>query len=86
MIDRRQFFRTSLVGGAAALVGGKLHATSAQPANFPDDEIPAKKGKPVLGLRCKPLSTVRIGIVGLGRGGGAVDRLCHIEGTEIVAL
>ena len=51
-----------------------------------DEENPPAKGKSVLGLRCKPISTVRIGVVGLGRGGGAVNRLSRIEGTEIVAL
>jgi predicted dehydrogenase len=86
MINRRQFFRTSLAGGAAALVGSKMQAASMQPATLLADETPVQKGKSVLGLRCKPLSTVRIGVAGLGRGGGAVDRLCNIEGTEIVAL
>ena len=39
-----------------------------------------------MGLRCKPLSKVRVGVIGLGRGAGAVDALSKIEGTEVVAL
>ena len=39
-----------------------------------------------MGLRCKPLPEVRIAVIGLGRGGGAVERLSQIEGTRIVAL
>ena len=88
-LNRRQFLRTSLAGGAAALVSGKMEAvqTSAnQLFERTEDYIPPSKGKSVLGFRAKPLSTVRIGVVGLGRGGGAVNRLSHIEGTEIVAI
>ncbi|MDR1861278.1 MAG: Gfo/Idh/MocA family oxidoreductase [Bacteroidales bacterium] len=92
MFSRRQFFKTSLAGGAAALVGNTLKAAE-NPGNsqatsmLAECEVPARKGKSVLGLRTKPLKTVRIGIIGLGaRGGGAVDRLSQIEGTEIVAL
>ena len=51
-----------------------------------EDIVPRAKGKSVLGLRCKPLKTVRIGVVGLGRGAGAVSRLSQIEGTDIIAL
>lgn len=41
----------------------------------------------VLGLTAPKMKTVRIGFVGLGmRGPGAVNRLSHIDGVEIVAL
>ncbi|MDR2086071.1 MAG: Gfo/Idh/MocA family oxidoreductase [Dysgonamonadaceae bacterium] len=41
----------------------------------------------VLGLRCDPLPTVRVAFIGLGmRGPGAVERMTHIDGVEIVAL
>lgn len=41
----------------------------------------------VLGLTAPKMKTVRIGFVGLGmRGPGAVNRLAHIDGVEIVAL
>jgi len=89
MINRRQFLKTSLAGGATALIGNDLQAANGQTAQsmqMPADETPRRKGKSVLGLRCKPIPTVRIGVVGLGRGGGAVQRLSQIEGTEIVAV
>ncbi len=41
----------------------------------------------VLRLTTAPLSTVRVGFIGLGmRGPGAVNRWCNIEGTDIKAL
>lgn len=41
----------------------------------------------VVGLRCAPIDTVRVGFIGLGmRGPGAVERFTHIDGTRIVAL
>ena len=89
MFNRRQFLKASLAGGATAFIGKGLQAANvpeAQVAQRFDDEAPIRKGKSVLGLRCKPLSKVRIGVVGLGRGGGAVERLSQIEGTEIVAI
>ena len=89
MFNRRQFLKTSLAGGATALIGKDLQAANVQTATsvrLPEEELPRRKGKSVLGLRCKPLSTVRVGVVGLGRGGGAVERLSQIEGTEIIAL
>ena len=36
--------------------------------------------------RCDPIPVVRIGIVGLGRGVGALYRMAQIEGAEVVAL
>jgi predicted dehydrogenase len=41
----------------------------------------------VLQLRCDPVPTVHVGFIGIGmRGIGAVERMTHIEGVEIVAL
>lgn len=41
----------------------------------------------VLGLTCKPIPTVRVAFIGLGmRGPGAVSRMTHIPGVEVVAL
>jgi predicted dehydrogenase len=41
----------------------------------------------VLQLKCEPIPTVRVAIIGLGmRGVGAVSRLAQIDGVEIVAL
>lgn len=41
----------------------------------------------VLELKTDPLPTVRIAFIGLGmRGPGAVDRMTHIKGVEVIAL
>ena len=41
----------------------------------------------VVGLTAPKIETVRVGVIGLGmRGDGAVNRLTHIPGVEIVAL
>ncbi|MGL5317489.1 MAG: Gfo/Idh/MocA family protein [Bacteroidales bacterium] len=46
-----------------------------------------KGQKDVLELRCDPIPTVRVAVIGLGmRGPGAVHRLTQVEGVEIVAL
>ena len=89
MINRRNFFKTSFAAGASALLVNETHAKNNQtptPSGLPADSIPCRKGKSVLGLQCQPLKTVRVGVVGLGRGAGAVDALSKIEGTDVVAL
>ena len=41
----------------------------------------------VLGLRCDPIDTVRVGVIGLGmRGSDVPKRFVHIPGTRITAL
>lgn len=43
--------------------------------------------KDVLALKCDPIPNVRVAFIGLGmRGPGAVERMTHIPGVEIVAL
>lgn len=89
-INRRDFLKTS-ISGSAVILGSKLNGmnkTVPNPdmANIIYEDNNHTKGKSVMGLRCKPIPTVRIGVVGLGRGGAAVNRLSLIEGTEIVAL
>lgn len=90
MKSRRDFLKTSLLGGSLAVFGvDKLAAApraSGSVESFPIDKVPSRKGKSVLGLRCAPIPTVRVGVVGLGRGGGAVSRMSQIEGAEIVAI
>ena len=39
-----------------------------------------------MGLRCEPLTTVRVGVIGLGRGAGAVDALAQIPASEVIAI
>ncbi len=89
MINRRRFFKTSLAAGATAFWGTQAQANPNSLTNaseLPTDYIPDRKGKSVLGLRTKPLPTVRVGVVGLGRGHGAVAAMSQIEGAEVVAL
>ena len=53
---------------------------------FPEPARPAGQ-QDVLELRCDPIDTVRIAVIGLGmRGSGAVERLTHVDGAKIVAL
>ena len=53
---------------------------------FPEPTRPAGQ-QDVLELRCDPIDTVRIAVIGLGmRGSGAVERLTHVDGAKIVAL
>ena len=90
MIDRRHFLKSSLFVGASVCLGNKTETVKAKTLGKSDicgyNEPPFRKGQSVMGLRCKPLSVVRIGIIGLRRGGRAVERLSQIEGTEIVAI
>lgn len=90
MLNRRNFFKTSILAGTTTLIGTKTNAnkTCNYPAStgFIEDEIPAQKGKCVMNLQCKPLKTVRIGMIALRRGSVHLKSLCHIEGVEIVAI
>ena len=52
-------------------------------------EVPERPAgqEDMIGFAAPPLDTVRIGFIGLGmRGPGAVERMCQIDGTKIVAL
>lgn len=88
MIDRRTFLRGTLMAGIGTAIGidSKANAEIENLSLKINDQIPQRRGKSVMALATKPLKTVRIGVVGLGRGLGAVDALCHIEGTDIVAI
>jgi predicted dehydrogenase len=89
--NRRDFLKKTLYGGLALGVTGH-YAEAAQnlnsetkPGEISADKRP-RKGKTVMGLRCAPIPEVRIAVIGLGRGGGAVSRLSQIEGTKIMVL
>jgi predicted dehydrogenase len=97
--SRRNFLKMAALGGATlgmATVPGLSTAAELISSNDVNDQVaqigqtgklhPAK-GKSVMGLACKPLNTVRIGVIGLGmRGSGSVVRLMQIEGVEIKAI
>ncbi|MDR2886657.1 MAG: Gfo/Idh/MocA family oxidoreductase [Bacteroidales bacterium] len=86
---RRDFLKKSILGslavGTAGIIGysGQSNEKS---KNTQQEAVRPRQGKSVMGFRCDPIATVRIGIVGLGRGGGAVNRLARIEGTNITAV
>lgn len=74
------------MGGLAISAGATIGYSNTVENAKTKNLIPKRKGKSVMGLRCDPLSIVRIAVIGLGRGGSAVARLARIEGTEIVAI
>jgi predicted dehydrogenase len=87
--SRRKFLKLAAAGSAAlgvAPLSNVFGSPDGEP-EFPGVKVPARKGKSVMGLRCEPLKTVRIGLIGLGmRGSEAVYRLIQVEGTQLVAI
>lgn len=90
--SRRNFIKIAAAGSAAL---GLAPVSNVFGSQTNADEIiyssekkePASKGKTVMGLRCEPLKTVRIGLIGLGmRGSEAVRRLIQVEGAEVIAI
>ena len=75
MQNRREFLANSLMAGAALAAGGCA-------------SLGAKtQGAPMIGFACKPLSTVRVGVVGLGsRGGGMINRVSRLPGVRVTAI
>jgi predicted dehydrogenase len=90
--SRRNFIKIAAAGSAAlglGTVGNVFGSSLSTDEQFlsPKIKIPASKGKSVMGLRCEPLKTVRIGFIGIGmRGTGSLHRLLQIEGVEIIAI
>lgn len=90
--SRRKFIKLAAAGSAALGLApvNKVFGSGAlisDPLNSTGNAIPASAGKSVMGLRCEPLKTVRIGLIGLGmRGSEAVRRLLQVEGTELIAI
>ena len=86
--NRRNFLRNTLLGTGMLASGLAGHATS-----LTEDASDRRKGNRsrqrfnMSGYAAPKLDKVRIGFIGLGqRGPGAVERMSHIEGVEIVAL
>ena len=78
-MDRREFIKGTAWMGAAAIAAGCLSGKST-------DGI-GSNGAPMQGFRVKPLTSIRLGVVGLGqRGDVAMPRLAVLPGVEIVAL
>jgi len=90
--SRRKFIKLAAAGSAALGVAPFTQAFGIPESGTEDttasvNPIAAAKGKSVMGLRCEPLKTVRIGLIGLGmRGSEAVRRLIQVEGAELIAI
>lgn len=86
--NRRDFIKKTALG-AGLLSTGLVSCTSTQEKGqkSESDERIKEQLFNMSGYAAPKLDTVRIGIIGLGmRGRGAVRRMSHIEGVEIVAL
>jgi len=81
-LGRRDFLqRTVLTGVGAALAGGTAGCRHLEMIGRMSESPTA------IGLRCKPLDKVRVGVIGLGmRGPGAVQNYANLPGTEVAAL
>ena len=86
--NRRDFLRNSILGTGMLASGFASQAASLN--NQSSASISEEKHTQrfnMSGYAAPKLDKVRIGIVGLGmRGPGAVDRISHIEGVEILGL
>lgn len=86
---RRDFLKKSILGGLAigttGIIGCSGHNTE-KAKDQQKETVRPRLGKSVMGFRCDPIPTVRIGIVGLGRGSGHLADMAKIEGTSIVAI
>ncbi len=86
--NRRDFLRKSVIGTGILVSGLTGHASSLNSESLrePNGTSPKQRFN-MSGYVAPRLEKVRIGFVGLGnRGPGAVERMSHIEGVEIVAL
>ena len=88
--NRRKFLRNVTLG-AGALATGFPSFNGLMANEIEDRDYVPQPGFPAAGNMCgyaaPKLDKVRIGFIGLGmRGPGAVQRMSHIEGVEIIAL
>jgi len=80
-LGRREFLRNAAWTSAGAVLSGS--ASGCRSLGLFD----RGKAQTVMGLRCKPQDTLRVGVIGLGmRGPGAVQVYSNIPGVEVVAL
>lgn len=82
-LSRRGFCWGVASGGAAF----GLAAAAVGACEQTESTVRPSTQKCVIGLRCEPLSTVRIGCVGVGsRGLGLLGNLLDVEGVEVTAV
>ena len=74
--NRREFLKGTFWMGAAATFAGCSM----------DKVCLGKCGGSMQGFAVAPLKKVRVGVIGLGRGAGAVHRMAQIPGTEVTAI
>ena len=88
MSNRRNFIKSSAAGLAAIGVSFPgIKTLGREIENHLSTPLTAPGQKSVMDLKCEPLQTVRIGLIGLGmRGMGAAGRLMNVEGVEITAV
>ena len=86
--NRRDFLRNTLIS-AGLLSSGLIACTPSGQKEKKGTEKTANRTQHfnMSGFAAPKLDVVRVGVIGLGqRGPGAVKRMTHIEGVEIVAL
>jgi predicted dehydrogenase len=82
--NRRNFLKYSGLTGIGVAGGAVLKAGADLPSYFPESDIDHFN---MCGFAAPKIDMVRIGFIGLGnRGPAAVERMTHIDGTEIKAL
>lgn len=88
--NRREFIKRTVLGGlviGTTGVSGTLQSCADRNTKeVKEQKSRVRKGKSVMGFRCEPIPEVRIAVIGLGRGGGAVHRMSRIEGTKIAVI
>lgn len=89
--DRRNFLRRIAIGGGALATGlpafAKVIGTTDEQMDRSTEWERNGQRFNMSGYAAPKIETVRVGVVGLGmRGSEAVERLCYIDGLEIVAL
>lgn len=88
--NRRDFLRLSGLAGLGLLNSKSIFASTETGVREKIKKQPGKKHVQrfnMCGYAAPKLESVRIGFIGLGnRGPGAVERMTHIEGTEIKGL
>ena len=74
--NRRDFLKNAVLAGVAGAGAKYLRGADAMSV-----------GAPMLGFRCKPMETVRVGVVGLGsRGMGMINRVGKLPGVVVAAV
>ncbi len=85
--NRRQFIRNLTLGSGALATGITATANEHSCRPFSISRGSTRHYSICVAYAAPKMDKVRIGIIGLGmRGPGAVERMCFIEGAEIVAL